>query len=80
MKYVYLLESISHPSKHYVGITSDLNKRLTDHNNGNSPYTAKLQPWRIVVVVRFADDRKANAFEKHLKSGSGHVFAKRHFW
>lgn len=33
-----------------------------------------------MVVVRFEDDAKADAFEKYLKHGSGHAFANRHFW
>jgi len=32
------------------------------------------------VVVEFFDDAKADMFEIYLKSGSGHAFAKRHFW
>jgi hypothetical protein len=28
MRYVYLLQSISHPNKRYIGITKDLNIRL----------------------------------------------------
>ncbi len=80
MKYVYLLESISHPRKRYVGITENLKKRLKEHNSGRSPHTAKYAPWQIVVALRFANDNKAESFEKYLKSGSGHVFAKRHFW
>lgn len=80
MKYVYLLESIPRPQKRYVGITEDLSKRLADHNAGASPYTRRFGPWRAVVAIRFLDDRKAEAFEQYLKSGSGHAFAKRHFW
>jgi len=80
MKYVYLLESTSYPGKRYIGITSDLNNRLKEHNAGKSPHTAKFKPWKVVVAVRFADDSKAEAFEKYLKSGSGNAFAKRHFW
>jgi predicted GIY-YIG superfamily endonuclease len=80
MKYVYLLESISHPDKRYIGISDDFNKRIKDHNSGKSPHTAKYKPWKTVVVVRFDNDHKANAFEKYLKSGSGHAFAKRHLW
>jgi hypothetical protein len=34
----------------------------------------------MVVAIRFENNRKAQAFEKYLKSGSGHAFAKRHFW
>ncbi|MHC4646867.1 MAG: GIY-YIG nuclease family protein [Planctomycetota bacterium] len=80
MPYVYLLESISHPGKRFVGITHDLNNRLKEHNSGKSPHTAKFKPWKIVVAVRFLDDRRAKAFEKYLKSGSGQGFAKRHLW
>ena len=80
MKYVYLLHSQSHPGKHYVGITSDFEKRLKQHNSSSSHHTKKHQPWEPVVVVRFEDDKKAAAFEEYLKSGSGHAFANRHFW
>ena len=80
VKYVYLLESISHPGKRYVGITENLKKRITEHNAGKSPHTAKYVPWRCPVAVRLADHAKARAFEKYLKSGSGYAFAKRHFW
>jgi predicted GIY-YIG superfamily endonuclease len=80
MKYVYLLESISCPGQHYIGITTDFQTRLKEHNAGRSSHTAGFRPWRTVVVIRFDESRKANAFEKYLKTGSGHAFAKRHFW
>jgi len=80
MKYVYLLQSESHPNERYVGITSDFRTRLKQHNSSTSPHTKKHRPWRAVVVVRFEDDAKAEAFERYLKSGSGHAFARRHFW
>lgn len=80
MKYVYLLQNISQPRKRYVGLTTDLKKRLKEHNAGKSPHTSKFIPCRMVVAIRFADDQKGDAFESYLKSGSGHAFAKRHFW
>ena len=80
MRYVYLLQSTSHPDQHYVGITSDFQERLRQHNSSSSPHTKKYQPWAAVVVVRFEDDEKAADFERYLKSGSGHAFATRHFW
>ena len=80
MKYVYLLESLANPGKKYIGITSDLNNRLKEHNAGKSPHTTKFKPWKVIVAVRFDDDHRAKKFEKYLKSGSGHAFAKRHFW
>ena len=32
--YVYILENISDPSRHYTGVTSDPNERLKKHNSG----------------------------------------------
>jgi putative endonuclease len=80
VKYVYLLESLKEPGRRYVGITTDLNNRLKEHNSGKSPHTNKYKPWKIVVAVRFDDNHKANKFELYLKSGSGLAFANRHFW
>ena len=80
MKYVYLLRSESRQDQTYVGSTTDFQKRLTQHNAGQSLYTARFGPWKTEVVIRFEDDAKADAFERYLKSGSGHAFAKRHFW
>ena len=80
MRYVYLLQSLSNPKKRYTGISDDFQERLKQHNAGQSPTTAKHRPWQPVVVIRFEDDAKAEAFEKYLKFGSGHAFAKRHFW
>ena len=80
MKHVYLLRSVSTPHKKYVGMTANFQERLKQHNAGQSPHTAKHRPWKPVVVIRFEEDAKAEAFERYLKSGSGHAFARRHFW
>jgi len=78
--YVYLIRSESHPDQRYIGSTDDLKKRLANHNAGKSPHTSKFAPWKLVVAVFFAGKRKAEAFERYLKQGSGHTFANRHFW
>jgi predicted GIY-YIG superfamily endonuclease len=80
VRYVYLLESLGFPGKRYVGVTSDLRRRLVEHNAGGSPHTAKFTPWRIVTYAAFSDEEKADAFERYLKSGSGHAFANKHLW
>jgi len=80
MRCVYLLQSLANPGKRYVGSTSNLRRRLAEHNDGQSPHTARYRPWQIVVAIYFADGRKAQAFDKYLKGGSGHAFARRHFW
>ena len=75
---VYLLRSVSHPERHYIGITSDVARRLDVHNSGGSRHTMTDRPWRLVSRVEFADEAQALRFEKYLKSGSGRAFAKRH--
>jgi putative endonuclease len=80
MKYVYLLQSISHPNQRYIGLTGDVKKRLTTHNAGQSPHTSKYRPWKLVTYIAFGDETKAAAFEKYLKSGSGRAFADRRLW
>ena len=78
--YVYLLRSKTQPEQRYVGRTGNLRKRLREHNAWKSPYTSKFAPWELVVAVYFADRLRAEAFEEYLKQGSGHAFARRHFW
>lgn len=79
MFYVYLLRSIQYPSKTYTGYTIDLKERFSDHNQGKSVHTAKYRPWQLEAYFAFREESKAIDFEKYLKSGSGRVFAKKHF-
>ena len=80
MHYVYLIESETEPAKRYVGFSDDLKQRLADHNSGKSKDTLAGRPWRLVTYLGFGDRAKALAFERHLKIGSGHAFARRHLW
>lgn len=80
MRYVYLLQSEAVAGQRYVGITSDLRKRIAEHNAGRSPHTSKYAPWRLVTYVAFSDEQKAETFERYLKSGSGHAFARKRLW
>jgi predicted GIY-YIG superfamily endonuclease len=80
MHYVYLLESETFGGQRYIGLTTDLKKRLADHNAGKSRHTSKYMPWKLVTYVAFSDIEKARAFERYLKSGSGHAFAKKRLW
>ena len=61
----------------YVGVTSDLKQRLAEHNGGKSSHTSKYVPWKLVTYIAFSDEQKAETFERYLKSGSGHAFAKK---
>jgi predicted GIY-YIG superfamily endonuclease len=78
-RFVYIIRSTLDPTRYYVGLTSDVQRRLSVHNSGGSEHTAGLRPWDLVAAVEFTNESSAVAFEKYLKSGSGRAFAKRHF-
>ena len=79
MVYVYILESIKDFSKHYVGITNNVNRRLTEHNKKPScSYTAKDCSWILKNFIVFDDTAKALKFEIYLKSYSGKSFLKKY--
>ena len=79
MYYVYILQSINQPEHFYVGYTSDLKKRLADHNSGYSIHTNKFTPWRVYGYSAFDSKEKAEKFEAFLKSGNGRIFQKKYF-
>jgi putative endonuclease len=76
---VYIIRSDRDPSKHYTGITNDLQARIDWHNHGPCGHTSTERSWSLVVSIEFQTERAAYRFEKYLKSGSGRAFAKRHF-
>jgi putative endonuclease len=78
MKFVYVLESATFPGRHYVGLTSDVEARLAEHNSGKSPHTRKFRPWSLRATFVFKRGERAAEFERYLKSGSGRTFLKRH--
>ena len=78
-RFAYVLRSERRPSRHYVGLTSNLEKRLACHNAGQNVQTVADRPWRILVSIQFSNEPAAIRFERYLKSGSGRAFAKRHF-
>jgi predicted GIY-YIG superfamily endonuclease len=78
-RFVYILNSESNPRRFYTGLTSDVAGRISAHNRGESSHTANGRPWKAIVVIEFAAEARAVAFERYLKSGSGSAFAARHF-
>ncbi|HNQ89753.1 MAG TPA: GIY-YIG nuclease family protein [Verrucomicrobiota bacterium] len=75
--YVYILRTEAAPPHFYTGFTENLKVRLTHHNSGGDPHTAKYRPWRIKTAIAFTDREQALAFERYLKSPSGRAFARK---
>ena len=61
--YVYIIQSEVDGS-FYKGFTTDYLKRLQAHNEGESSYTSRKIPWKLVYVEKF--DTKSEALKKEL--------------
>jgi predicted GIY-YIG superfamily endonuclease len=75
--YVYILESLDHHAHFYVGITTDLRRRLREHNALKVPHTSKYAPWRLKTYIALSDEQQARRFERYLKTASGRAFARK---
>ena len=70
MPHTYILFS-EKLNKYYIGSTSDINRRIEDHNRGKEKFTRTGTPWQIVYSEQFeilADARKRELQIKKQKS------------
>ncbi len=70
MYYVYILYSVKLQKK-YIGPTSDLKKRLHEHNTATTHFTSRGIPWQLIYYEAFQNKQDALEEEKFLKSGKG---------
>ena len=74
--YVYLLESIGYGNL-YVGYTTDLKRRLTEHNRGANFSTKSYKPWRLIHYEAYRNEDDAKRREEYLKTSQGGRLLKR---
>ncbi len=67
MHYMYVLQSESDNTRFYIGCTSDLRKRLKDHNSGRNSSTSGVH-WQLVYYEAFVTLSAARKREYRLKS------------
>ncbi len=68
--YVYILQSLKNNSL-YIGYSSDLKKRLTEHNSGLSQATKPFIPYKLIFYEAFLNRIDAKNREVYFKSGYG---------
>ena len=54
-------------NRYYVGYTSDLGKRIIEHNSGISTFTSKAIDWQIMVTEEFESREGAHKREMEIK-------------
>lgn len=68
--YVYILQSLKDGS-FYIGYTTDLRKRLQEHNSGKNAATRPYIPYRLIFYEAFLNRIDAKNREEYLKGGYG---------
>ncbi len=68
--YVYIVKC--RDNSYYTGITNDLERRLSEHNNGldDACYTYTRRPVQMVFSQKFAEPNEAIRAEKQIKGWS----------
>jgi len=75
--YVYLLENQNDKSW-YIGATSDLKRRLQEHQSGRGGRTTKIKhDWKLIYFEGYLNKDDAFGRERFLKSGSGRKYLKK---
>jgi len=75
MYLVYILKSLK-DHKRYIGFTSDLERRILEHNSGLVKSTRNRKPFELIYTEEFEIKEQAMAREKFFKSGKGREFLK----
>ena len=75
MFYTYALNSLER-NYIYVGITSDIERRVKEHNSGKNKTTRPYRPFELIFEKEFQTRTEARTEEKKLKSGYGKEFLK----
>jgi putative endonuclease len=68
MYYLYILECVDNSL--YTGITTDLHRRLEEHNSSNlgAKYTSLRRPVKLVYQAEFANRSFASKEEYRIKN------------
>ncbi len=63
---LYILKSLK-DNKLYIGSTSDLKRRLGEHNSGKVESTKPRRPFKLVYAEAYVDENEARKREHNLK-------------
>ncbi|MDP3740717.1 MAG: GIY-YIG nuclease family protein [bacterium] len=74
MFYTYVLQNSK--GQLYKGSTSNLEKRVRQHEERISGFTSKNGPWKLVYYEVFESRLEAELREKFFKTGLGREFLK----
>jgi putative endonuclease len=74
---VYVLHS-DKDCKRYIGVTSDISRRIIEHNLGLVKSTKNRRPLVLIYKELFSNKSEAMKREKFFKTGKGREYLKDH--
>jgi putative endonuclease len=74
MYHVYILENQA--GKHYIGYTSNLSKRIKDHNSSKGRWIKRKVPWHLVYQQEYPTKEEAYLREGRLKDTKAEKLSK----
>jgi len=76
MYFVYVLYSEKDGGL-YIGYTTDISRRVSEHNNGDTFSTSYRRPLMLAYYEAYFCKEDALGRERFLKSGAGRMFLKK---
>ncbi|MBK7183035.1 MAG: GIY-YIG nuclease family protein [Bacteroidetes bacterium] len=78
MYFVYILRSLK-DGRFYKGMTSDIERRIYEHNSGQTKSTKAYLPWELVYSESHETREEARKRELYFKSGIGREVINKRF-
>ncbi|MFC1978130.1 GIY-YIG nuclease family protein [Chloroflexota bacterium] len=75
--FVYVLRNLD--GRLYIGFTTDLERRLAQHQEGEGGWTQERGPWELVHHERFDNRAEAMKRERNLKRGRQNMELRKRF-
>jgi putative endonuclease len=82
MFYVYVLHALAERGL-YIGFSTNLKKRIAEHEHGASFATKYRGPWKLIYYEACVDRYDVEGRKRYLKSGCGRRFLRqqlRHYF
>ena len=67
MFYVYVLKSKTKINKFYIGFSSNLRRRVHEHNNSQNKSTKHGIPWQLIYYEAYQSEQLAREREHVIK-------------
>ncbi len=73
MWYVYFLARLVKSNWVYVGSTNNIDRRLNEHNLGQTKSTKVYRPYKIIYMETFDNEQNARTREDYFKHWRGRL-------